>query len=301
MFGQIALFGGAGDSTDSRLPLAGSVPLSFIDYVHERLVAGESFEILDQDFGMAFRHTHRGSCDVRGDEDVRHLPEGVVSGEWFDLADIEGGTREVAGLQGGGQVGEVDDDAATDVDEVAAGTHAGEGIGSEEFFGEWGVRGSDDDEVALCQERGEMIERLDFADVLDGARGGVDAEDMHPEGAGAAADFLSDGSDSDDAKSAIGKVQMGSIDGADLAWPDSKIGVGWAPADGNPPTGALLVAVQVQVPGEGQHVAQHVIGDHIRKDSPHVCQLAGMLDQGGEQGVFQAGRGGLHPAELSRS
>ena len=173
---------------------------------------------------MAFGDFGRSGGHVRGDEDVGELPQGVRGGEWFDLAHIEGGTGEVARLKGGCEIGEVNDNAATDVDEVAAGTHAGEGCGSKELLRTWGMWSGDDHEVALLEQGIELVEWGDRADVLDGAQDRVDAEDVHAERFGTSTDLFPDGPDSDDAQSAIGEMEMGSIDGSRLAGTDGKIG-----------------------------------------------------------------------------
>ena len=59
----------------------------------------------------------------------------------------------------------------------------------------------------------------------------------------------------------------------------------------------LPADVGVQVPGEAEHIAHHLVGDHVAEQPPHVGHDARVLDQGREHVVLQAGRERLDPAE----
>ena len=72
----------------------------------------------------------------------------------------------------------------------------------------------------------------------------------------------------------------------------------------SPPTGAhaalrLLKDVAVQVAGEAEDVADHLIGDHVGEEAAHVGQHARMGDQFGEEVVFEADGRRLHPAQAA--
>ena len=105
--------------------------------------------------------------------------------------------------------------------------------------------------------------------------------------------------DSHHAERAIGKVQMPAVDLADEGGAGGEVRAARFSADRLPMPGPLLVAVQVQVPCEAQHEPQHVVGDHVGVKAAHVAQPARMLDERVEHVVLEAGRRGLHPAQLS--
>ena len=70
----------------------------------------------------------------------------------------------------------------------------------------------------------------------------------------------------------------------------------------SPPAGSyrcssLLADVRVQVAGEAEHVAHHLVGDHVAEESPHVGQDARVRLQRGEHVMFEAGRERLHPSQ----
>ncbi len=104
--------------------------------------------------------------------------------------------------------------------------------------------------------------------------------------------------DAHHAERAIGEMQMPAINLADVGGAGGEVGASRFSADRLPMAGALLVAVEVQVPREGEDEAHHVIGDHVRIQTAHVAQAAGMLDERVEHVVLEAGRRGLHPAQL---
>ena len=53
----------------------------------------------------------------------------------------------------------------------------------------------------------------------------------------------------------------------------------------------------VEVAGEAQHVAEHVVRNDVGIQPPHVGELAGVLDERGEDVMLQAGGGRLDPAQ----
>ena len=71
-------------------------------------------------------------------------------------------------------------------------------------------------------------------------------------------------------------------------------------AHGLPLADQLLANVGVQIAGETEHHAQHVLGDDVGVQAPHVGQHDRMFDQFGEQVMLHAGRGRLDPAKARR-
>jgi len=69
---------------------------------------------------------------------------------------------------------------------------------------------------------------------------------------------------------------------------------------GRPMRGLLAADVNVQIARETSHVAQHLIGDHIRKQPAHVRQYQRVFRELIEDIVFEAGRGRLHPPQAAR-
>ena len=57
----------------------------------------------------------------------------------------------------------------------------------------------------------------------------------------------------------------------------------------------------MQIAGEAENEAEHMVGDDIVEQAAHVGELAGMFDQFGEDIMFKAGGGGLDPLEVFRS
>ena len=71
----------------------------------------------------------------------------------------------------------------------------------------------------------------------------------------------------------------------------------------SPPTGAqsalrLLEDVAVEVAGEAEDVAEHLIGDDVGEEAAHVGQHARMGGQFGEEVMFEADGRRLHPAAV---
>lgn len=93
---------------------------------------------------------------------------------------------------------------------------------------------------------------------------------------------------------------MGAVDGAGDSGTGGEVGegsVGVGCADGGPLTGGLAAEVEVEVSREAEKVADDVIGDDVGVESTHVGERAGMVDEFGEEVMFEAGGGGLDPAE----
>ena len=161
------------------------------------------------------------------------------------------------------------------------------------------MRGGDHDEIALLQQVEQPFGRPNLRDdVGHFAAHRVDSQDPHAEALGAAADLRTDIADAHHAERAIGEMQMPAINLADVGGPGGEVGPSRFSADRLPVAGALLVAVEMQVSREGEDEAHHVIGDHVRVQAAHVAQAAGMLDERVEHVVLEAGRRGLHPAQL---
>ncbi len=200
--------------------------------------------------------------------------------------------------QSGHEVGQIDDRPAADVDQVGRRLHRLEFIAAEELDGFRRVRGGDHHKVALAQQIEQPIRRPNFGqNAGNAAATRVDAEDFHAEGGGPPADFRPDVADADHAQRTVGKVQVPAIDLADEGRAVKEIGAADFAADRLPSMPLLPVAIEMQVPREGEHEAHHVIGDDVGEQAPHVAQHAGVRDQLIEQVMLEARRRRLHPAE----
>ncbi len=279
-----------------------SEPETFVGERQERLAVDEAADVFQQGFQVTFGNAGRGGGDVRSDDHVLHLPERMIRGQRFDLEDIEGSTRDVSLLQGGGEILQIDNGAATNVDEIRGGFHLAKLFGAEQFFGLRRVGSSDDNEIA---DRQQVSQAVDVPDVIDNAGHfageGVDSVNRHAERCGAVTDFRTDGAGSDNAERTVGEMQVTAIDFADLSGAGDEVGFAGGSADGLPFCFPLLVDVAMQITGEAEYEAEHMVGDDIVEQAAHVGKLAGMFDQFGEDIMFEAGGRGLDPLEVFRS
>ena len=291
---------GQGGSLCSRIH---SEPELLIGQGDEGLAVDETADILQQGFQVPFGDVCRSGGDVRGDDDVVHLPEGMIRGQGFDFEDIQTGAGDVAFLQCDGQILQIDDRAAADVDQVAGVLHLLELGRAEQFFSLGSMRCCDDDEVADGEQVFEPIEVPDF---IDGAGNfadkGIDGADPHAEGGSAVTDFRTDRASTNHAEGAVREVHVAAVDFADLSRSGDEVGFSGDTADGLPDRMGLLTNVAMQVAGETEYEAEHMVGDDIVEQAAHICELAGVIGQFRKNVVLQAGSGGLHPFQFfSRS
>ena len=279
-----------------------SEPETFVGEGQKGLAIKKAADIFQEGIEVTFGNAGRGGGDMGRDDYVFHLPERVIGGQRFDLEDVECGAGNVFLLQSSSEILQIDDGAAADVDQIRGGLHLAKLLGAEQFFSLGSVRGSDDDEIADGQEVGQAV---DVPDVIDDAGHfageGIDGVDGHAERGGAVTDFRADGAGAHDAEGTVGEMQMTAVDFANLSGSGDKIGFAGHSADGLPFCFILLADVAVQIAGETENKAEHMIGDDIVKQSAHIGELAGMLDQFGEDIMFEAGGGGLDPLEVFRS
>ncbi len=279
-----------------------SEPETFVGESQEGLAVYEAANIFQEGFQMTFGNTGRGGGDVGGDDHVIHLPERVIRWQRFDLEDVECGAGDLFLLQSGGEILQINDGTAADVDQVCGRFHLAKLSGAEQFFGLGCVRGSDDDKITDGQEVGQAV---DVPDVIDDAGHfageGIDGVNSHAERGGAVTDFCADGAGAHDTEGTVGKMQMAAIDFADLSGSGDKIGFAGDSADRLPFCFILLADVAMQIAGEAENEAEHMVGDDIVEQAAHVGELAGMFDQFGEDIMFKAGGGGLDPLEVFRS
>src|SRR5258706_9887801 len=109
------------------LPAGGRrrVAEAFIDEVEEGLAGEVAAEVGADEAGGVVGAAPGLSADVGGDDDARETPEGAFRGKRLDFGDVETGAGEVAGLEGGDEVGFFDHFAAGDVDQDGAPFHPG--------------------------------------------------------------------------------------------------------------------------------------------------------------------------------
>src|SRR6516162_11097761 len=100
-----------------------SEPAGLVDDVAERLPTQEAAAVLEQDLVAAIVEIGAEARGVGRDEDAGHGPQGMVGGEGLALEDIEAGARDVARLDGRGEIVESGGHAAADVDEECRALH----------------------------------------------------------------------------------------------------------------------------------------------------------------------------------
>ena len=125
----------------------------------------------------------------------------------------------------------------------------------------------------------------------------IDGADGHAEGQGPPRDLGADGAEADDPEGRRGEVDGRAVHRVDHARAGREADPCRLAADRLVAVLDLAADVGVQVAGEAEDVAQHLVGDDVAEQPAHVGQRAGVRDQGGEEVVFQAGRERLHPAQ----
>ena len=93
---------------------------------------------------------------------------------------------------------------------------------------------------------------------------------------------------------------MGTVDGVDGTRPRGEADPRRLPADRGPPARRRLQDVDVQIAGEADDVAHHLVGNDVGEQAAHVGQHARVGDEFGEEIVFEARSRRLHPAQPRR-
>ena len=136
-------------------------------------------------------------AEVRGDDDVG-AGEDRVLGEGLGGEDVEGGAAELAGLEAGEEVVELDQLAAGAVDEAGAVLHLADRRGVDQADRLRRLRHVQRDQVGPAEQVGELVAPLDpeFAEALGGDEL-VEGQDLHVEALGAGGDELADAAEAD--------------------------------------------------------------------------------------------------------
>ena len=185
-----------------------SEPETFVGESQEGLAIYEAANIFQEGFQMTFGNTGRGGGDMGRDDYVFHLPERVICRQRFDLEDVECGAGDLFLLQSGGEILQINDGTAADVDQVCGRFHLAKLSGAKQFFGLWCMRSSDDDKITDGQEVGQAV---DVPDVIDDAGHfageGIDGVNSHAERSGAVTDFRADGAGAHDTEGTVGRCR----------------------------------------------------------------------------------------------
>ena len=108
--------GQAVSPTQSRL-FGMLVSFFLVDFVHEFISAGEGDEVHLEEAGELVPEVGNHGGDVRGHDDIVHLPEGVIAGEGLFREDVHAGTGDFFLREGVNEGGFIDDGGAGDIDE----------------------------------------------------------------------------------------------------------------------------------------------------------------------------------------
>src|SRR5580692_8766526 len=134
---------------------------------------------------------------VRGDEEIRCLPERAFGRKRLDGGYVERGAAEGAFFECADECFFIEERSAADVDETGAGFHESDLRRADQvprFACFWG---GDDDVVGVWQSFFELRCWHDFFGVGSVAFAGAGyAPDVHLEGAGALGEFAADGTES---------------------------------------------------------------------------------------------------------
>ena len=115
---------------------------------------GESADVFKQNVQVPCGDTGSQAGDVRGDDDVLHLPQWVARGQGFGFENVESGTGDFTGFERDREVSEIDSCAPADVDEVTGRLHLLKLRPAKHLLRLRGVGSGNDDEIALRQQVG---------------------------------------------------------------------------------------------------------------------------------------------------
>ena len=156
--GPVAAAAGAGavlvaaGVSAAAMTRSGSVPEAGIDQPDQLLAQGEAPHIvLEESEQQPVGLPDRGIGDVRSDEAVVELPQGVSLREGLRVGDVEGGRAQFAGAERVDQVVGDDVRAPGDVDQVTARPHGEHFATPEDAAGVRGQGERDDDQIRALE------------------------------------------------------------------------------------------------------------------------------------------------------
>ena len=147
----------------------------------------------------AFLGLGRGGAEVRGEDDIGRVAQGVLRGGRFLLEDVDGRAGHMARSEGVGQGLLVDQAAAGAVDDARAFFQLGQPGGIEHVLGFVGQRHVHGDEIGVREGVLEIFDQFD----LQGLGAGLGevrivGQDAHAEGEGALGHFGADAAHAED-------------------------------------------------------------------------------------------------------
>ena len=153
--------------------------------------------------------------------------------------------------------------------------------------------------AGLDAVRTEMKARAAAADSAWAALGmAIDRSDVHSECERPAGDIRPDRAEADDSHRCLGQEDRGAIHRVDGSGARRKADSGLLAADGLIAPLRLTPDVDVQIPGEGEDVTHHLIGDDVSEEPSHVSEHARVIDQGWKDVVLKAHGERLDPLQL---
>ena len=138
------------------------VSFFLVDFVHEFISVGEGDKVHLEEAGELVPEVGNHGGDVRGHDDIVHLPEGVIAGEGLFREDVHAGTGDFFLREGVNEGCFIDDGGAGDIDEEGGSLHEGEFLLPEEVIRLWCRREGGDDDVSLREDFGELVFEVDM-------------------------------------------------------------------------------------------------------------------------------------------
>ena len=262
----------------------GSVALLLIDDVQQRLTVDEAADVFLNRADHAGAIFIRTSGDVRGDDRVVELPEGMAWGKGFGVGDVDAGASEFLRIKRFDQAGHIVDSAAADGDEVAVLLHQVELLGPHHFVALLGMRSGNENDVGLRDNFIDLVRLHGLGDERGvGDIFGIDADDVHAEGPGAKGDLAADAAAADDNAGAAAEFDAG-------------IGTGL------PGFRGAVAKKGVDAAAEGEEQGHGMVGDFralddlvVGEDDVRVLEIiaAGFVEDG-----FDAGAHDLSPLQV---
>ena len=94
---------------------------------------------------------------MRREDNLGHLPQRMVGRQRLDLENVQAGTSDFTRLQGRRQIGQIDNDATTDIDQISRAFHPLQPCPIDEFERLRRMRRGHHDKIAFLQQIVEPV------------------------------------------------------------------------------------------------------------------------------------------------
>lgn len=250
---------------------------AFVDEIDELFAGKVAAEVFAEEGGHVVGTGGGLAADVRGDDDVRLLPEAVVRRERFGFGDVDAGAGDVAGFEGVDQVIGDDERSAGDVDDEGILWQECQPAGVDHVASVVGERSREDEDVDLGEDLVDGVGGVHLVDLgWLGAGPPVGADNFAVERAEHLGEPAAVAAETDDANAGAMQVAGG-------------------PAD----EFAFLLGTEVdgEAAQEGRCEGDGMVGDLVGEDARGAGDGDRGFDDRGDQHMVEPGGGRLDPVE----